>query len=212
MLTKSLLAIAFSAALLPAANTLPDPTLDPKPAKPGSEIAVLAGGCFWGTEAVFEHVIGVEKVLAGYAGGDAKGADYETVSSGKTNHAESIEIHFDPSKVSYGTILKIFFSVAHDPTQKNRQGPDWGRQYRSAIFYKDAAQQRIAEAYIQQLNAASVFGKPIATEVAPLKAFYAAEDYHQKFLQKHPDHPYIVANDFPKLGRLKNTYPDLWKN
>ena len=194
-----------------AAVSLPDPTVDVKATAKGSETAVLAGGCFWCTEAVFDHVIGVEKVISGFSGGDAASAHYETVGAGKTNHAESIEVHFDPSKISYGTILKVFFSVAHDPTQLNKQGPDWGRQYRSAIFYKDAEQKRIAEAYIKQLDAAKVFDKPIVTEVSPLKGFYAAEGYHQHFVKNNPNHPYVLQNSLPKLAKLKKQFPELWK-
>ncbi len=208
LFASTLLAIALNAA---TTVSLPDPTVDVKPTAKGSETAVLAGGCFWCTEAVFDHVIGVQKVISGFSGGDAASAHYETVGAGKTNHAESIEVHFDPSKVSYGTILKVFFSVAHDPTQLNKQGPDWGRQYRSAIFYKDAEQKRIAEAYITQLNDAKVFDKPIVTEVSPLKGFYAAEGYHQHFVQNNPNHPYVIQNSLPKLSKLKKQFPELWK-
>ncbi len=207
LFASTLLAIALNAATV----SLPDPTVDIKPTAKGIETAVLAGGCFWCTEAVFDHVIGVQKVISGFSGGDAASAHYETVGAGKTNHAESIEVHFDPSKISYGTILKVFFSVAHDPTQLNKQGPDWGRQYRSAIFYKDAEQKRIAQAYIKQLDEAKVFDKAIATEVSQLKAFYAAEGYHQHFVQNNPNHPYVMQNSLPKLAKLKKQFPELWK-
>jgi peptide-methionine (S)-S-oxide reductase len=195
-----------------AVVTLPDPALDVNAASvKGSQTAVLAGGCFWCTEAVFEQLAGVHKVVAGFAGGDAASAHYEVVSAGKTNHTESIQITFDPAKISYGQLLKVFFSVAHDPTQLNRQGPDYGRQYRSAIFYKDAEQKRVAEAYLKQLEEAHVFHKPIVTEVVELKAFYPAEEYHQQFVRRHPDHPYVVVNALPKLDKLKKQFPELLK-
>jgi peptide-methionine (S)-S-oxide reductase len=209
-------ALAFLALFLACGSTpaavvaLPDPTVDINPAMAkGRQTAVLAGGCFWCTEAVFEQLIGVEKVVSGFAGGDAATAHYEIVSSGKTNHAESVQITFDPAKISYGQLLKVFFSVAHDPTQLNRQGPDYGRQYRSAIFYKDEEQKRVAEAYIKQLEEAKVFHKPIVTEVTQLKAFYPAEEYHQHFVQRHPMHPYVVAHALPKLEKLKEEFPEL---
>jgi peptide-methionine (S)-S-oxide reductase len=211
---KSMRQLGLAAAFLgftiaAGAVTLPDPTVDSHVT--GKQTAVLAGGCFWCTEAVFEHVAGVEKVYSGYAGGDAKGASYEIVSAGKTNHAESIEITYDASKISYGTLLKIFFSVAHDPTTKDRQGPDWGHQYRSAIFYKDAEQKRIAEGYIAQLNESKAFDKPIVTEVSPLQKFYVAEEYHQDFVKRNPQHPYVVVNAYPKLDKLKKQFPALYK-
>lgn len=182
----------------------PDPAIDlDRTAATGKQTAVLAGGCFWCVEAVFDQLNGVKKVMSGFAGGDAASANYELVSAGKTNHAESVEITYDPAKVSYGTLLKIFFSVAHDPTQLNRQGPDYGRQYRSAIFYKDDDQKRTAEAYIKQLSEAQIFKKSIVTEVTPLKGFYPAEEYHQKFCRRHPDNPYVIANSLPKLDKLK---------
>jgi peptide-methionine (S)-S-oxide reductase len=187
----------------------PDPAID-IPAAPGAKMqsAVLAGGCFWCTEAVYERLEGVKEVTSGYAGGTAETANYEAVSSGLTEHAESIRIVFDPAKISYGQILKIFFSVAHDPTQLNRQGPDWGRQYRSAIFYADEQQKKVAEAYIAQLNAAKVFDKKIVTEVVPLKKFYPAEGYHQDFVRRNPRQPYVVVNALPKVEKLKKQYPD----
>lgn len=191
---------------------IPDPTVDAKPATAqGKATAVLAGGCFWCTEAVFEQLMGVEKVTSGYAGGDRKTAHYDLVSGGKTDHAEAIEVVFDPAKISYGQILKVFFSVAHDPTQLNRQGPDWGRQYRSAIFWRDAEQKRIAEAYIQQLTAAKAFSDPIVTELNELKEFYPAEGYHQDFVKRNPSHPYIVVNALPKVKKLSKEFPALVK-
>ena len=198
------------AAGLAAMNPLPNPIVD-LPKAPGEQIAVLAGGCFWCTEAVFEHVIGVKKVISGYAGGTRETARYEIVGSGRTDHAESIQVTFDPAQVSYGTLLKVFFGVAHDPTTKDRQGPDWGKQYRSEIFYANEDQKRVSEAYIKQLDAAGVFKKPIVTEVAPLKAFYPAEDYHQDFVARHPDHPYVVVNSIPKLHKLEKSFPDLYR-
>jgi peptide-methionine (S)-S-oxide reductase len=205
---------AFTFLSLPGSSVIaaiPDPVVDAKPAAQGTQTAVLAGGCFWCTEAVFEHLIGVEKVTSGYVGGDSATAHYDIVSSGRTGHAESIEIVYDPAKISYGQLLKVFFSVAHDPTQLNRQGPDFGRQYRSAIFWANPEQKKIAEAYIQQLNAAKVFKKPVVTELTELKQFYPAEDYHQDFVQHHPMHPYIVVNALPKLKKLKKEFPDLVK-
>jgi peptide-methionine (S)-S-oxide reductase len=175
----------------------------------GKQTAVLAGGCFWGVDAVFKHVKGVENVVAGYAGGSAATAHYEVVSAGRTGHAESVKITFDPAKISYSGLLRIFFSVAHDPTQLNRQGPDEGTQYRSVIFYANEDQKQIALAYIDQLNKAQAFKKPIVTQVVPLKAFYPAEGYHQNFLALHPDDPYIVYNDLPKLRKLRKQFPAL---
>jgi peptide-methionine (S)-S-oxide reductase len=177
----------------------------------GLQTAVVAGGCFWGVDAVFKHVKGVTRVVSGYAGGDASTAEYEKVGTGRTGHAESVQITFDPSQVSYGTLLRVFFSVAHDPTELNRQGPDEGPQYRSAVFYASDDQKRVAESYIAQLNQAKTFRKPIATQVAPLKGFYAAEAYHQNYLALHPDNPYIVYNDLPKLGELKKQFPELYR-
>lgn len=210
----ALLALAAVSLLAAAksATPFPDPAVDAdRSAAKGRQTAVFAGGCFWCTEAVFEKLAGVDKVVSGYAGGDAATAHYEIVGSGKTNHAESIEITFDPARISYGTLLKVFFSVAHDPTQLNRQGPDYGRQYRSAIFYKDDEQKRIAEAYIKQLNEAEVFKKPIVTEVTALPHFYPAEAYHQHFVKLHPDHPYVVQNSLPKLDKLKKQFGPLLK-
>ncbi|HET9847111.1 MAG TPA: peptide-methionine (S)-S-oxide reductase MsrA [Candidatus Dormibacteraeota bacterium] len=183
----------------------PDPVVDTALAdKPGQGRAVLAGGCFWCVEAVYKNLNGVSAVRSGYAGGSADTADYETVSSGGTNHAESVEVVYDPSRLSYGQILKVFFSIAHDPTQLNRQGPDTGRQYRSAIFYGDDEQKRVAQAYIDQLNKAHVFNKPIVTEVVPLEAFYQAETYHQDYAARNPLNPYIVFNAQPKVRKVRS--------
>jgi peptide-methionine (S)-S-oxide reductase len=173
---------------------------------------VLAGGCFWGVQAVFEHLKGIQSVTAGYAGGHVDSPGYEMVSSGLTGHAESVSIVFDPSQISYGQILMIFFSVAHDPTQLNRQGPDDGTQYRSAIFYSNEDQRRIAAAYIDQLDTAKVYPRKIVTEVVPFKAFFRAEEYHQEYLQTHTDQPYIVYNDLPKLEHLKKQFPNLYRH
>ena len=193
-------------------TAIPDPILDaPLTSARGEQTAVLAGGCFWGVEAVFEHVKGVIKVTSGYSGGSASTAQYETVSSGETGHAESVRIIYDSSQISYGRLLKVFFSVAHDPTELNRQGPDSGSQYRSAIFYGNEEQQRIAEAYIVQLNKARVFRAPIVTKVTALQSFYEAEGYHQGYLDRHPDEPYIVINDLPKVENLRKHFPELYK-
>jgi peptide-methionine (S)-S-oxide reductase len=198
---------ASAPAAAESAVVIPAPVLDtPKAAGP-LQTAVLAGGCFWGVQGVYEHVRGVRKVLSGYSGGDKATADYEAVSRGGTGHAESVEIRFDPKQVSYGEILRIFFSVVHDPTQLDRQGPDSGTQYRSSIFYASESQRKIAQAYIAQLERAKVFGRPIVTRVDPLRGFYAAEDYHQDFLQRNPDHPYIVINDLPKIENLRRAFP-----
>jgi peptide-methionine (S)-S-oxide reductase len=191
---------------------LPNPAVDARLASmPGKQTAVLAGGCFWGIQAVFQHVKGVEEATSGYSGGSIASPDYEEVSSGNTGHAESVKITFDPSQVSYGQLLKVFFSVAHNPTQLNRQGPDSGTQYRSVIFYGNEEQQRIAQAYIAQLEQAKLFPAPIVTQVVPLKAFYAAEGYHQNYAALHPDNPYIAINDAPKVEHLRLQLPDLYK-
>jgi len=201
--------LAASAAERPVA--VPPPAVDnPKAAGP-MQTAVLAGGCFWGVQAVFQHLNGVQQAISGYAGGDRSTAQYEIVSSGQTGHAESVKVTFDPNVVSYGQILQVFFSVVHDPTQLNRQGPDSGTQYRSAIFYADDQQQEIATAYIAQLDKAGMFGKPIVTRVDKLKGFYAAEGYHQDYLLKHPNQPYIVFNDQPKVRNFEHTLPALWR-
>jgi peptide-methionine (S)-S-oxide reductase len=182
----------------------PDPFVDtPLANAAASARAVLAGGCFWCVEAVYRNLDGVSSVKSGYAGGTAETADYETVSTGTTDHAESVEVVYDPSRLSYGRILKVFFSIAHDPTELNRQGPDVGRQYRSAIFYADPEQQRVAEAYVKQLDAAHVFEPPIVTEVVPLEAFYEAEAYHQDYAARHPLNPYILFHAQPKVKKLR---------
>ena len=192
-----------------AASRFPDATVDPAPKTPGTQTAVLAGGCFWGVEAVFEKLTGVSEAVSGYAGGTKWTAHYELVGTGTTGHAESVQVTYDPAVISYGKLLKVFFAVAHDPTQLNRQGPDDGTQYRSAIFYSTPEQQSVAEAYIRQLSAAKIFGAPIVTKVVPLGGFFPAETYHQNFLVQHPDYPYIVYNDLPKLDHLKKEFPEL---
>jgi len=196
--------------LLSAAE-FPAPVVDPAPANHTTATAVFAGGCFWGVEAVFERLNGVTNAVSGFAGGNAATAHYEIVSTGTTGHAESVQVTYDPSRISYGKLLEVFFSVAHDPTELNRQGPDEGTQYRTAIFYSDAEQKRVAEAYIRQLTAAKVFRDPIVTQVVPLKGFYAAEEYHQHFLDRNPNNPYIVYNDLPKLKHLRDQFPNLLK-
>ena len=195
-----------------AAVVVPKPAVDnPKAAGP-LQTAVIAGGCFWGIQGVFQHVRGVRNAVSGYSGGDKSTAEYEVVSSGQTGHAESVQVTFDPAEISYGEILQVYFSVAHDPTQLNRQGPDSGTQYRSSIFYADEAQQRIALAYIAQLDKARVYGHAIVTRVDPLKGFYPAEDYHQDFLVNNPRYPYIVYNDLPKVANLRQLFPDLYRD
>ncbi len=207
----TLILAGLAACTSATAVTLPNPAVDADASVRGTQTAVLAGGCFWCTSAVFEDLTGVEKVVSGYSGGSAATAHYHVVGSGVTDHAESIEITYDSTKISYGTLLKVFFAVAHDPTQLNKQGPDWGKQYRSAIFYKDAEQKRIAEAYIKQLTAAKVFSAPIVTQVVPLKAFYAGEGYHQQYVKKNPNEGYVVQNSIPKLEKLKHEFPELLK-
>ncbi|KPU94084.1 methionine sulfoxide reductase A [Variovorax paradoxus] len=195
------------------ARRVPAPTADlvaPPAAK--TETAVFAGGCFWGVQGVFQRVQGVSNAVSGYAGGDAKTARYDEVGSGRTGHAESVRITYDPKQISYGKLLQIYFSVAHDPTELNRQGPDTGTQYRSTVFAENAEQARIAKAYIAQLNQAKTFGKPLATTIETGKPFYAAEDYHQDFLTKHPDHGYIVVNDWPKIDDLKKLFPESYRS
>ena len=193
------------------ARTLPPPAMDAH-STTSSETAVLAGGCFWGMQGVFEHVKGVTKVLAGYSGGDRAAAEYETVSSGTTGHAESVQITFDPRVISYGEILRVYFSVAHDPTQLNRQGPDEGTQYRSEIFFANPEQEKIARTYIAQLSKARAFPAPIVTRVEGFKAFFPAEGYHQDYLIHHPESLYIQVNDLPKITQLKQRYPQLYRN
>lgn len=193
-----------------AAVQFPSPTVDIPPAQ-AKGTAIFAGGCFWGMEALFERVKGVKQVVSGYAGGLASTAQYETVSSGQTGHAEAVQISFDPSQVSYGQLLKIYFAVAHDPTQLNRQGPDTGTQYRSAIFFANPAQGQVARAYIDQLNQAQVFHQPIVTQVMPLNGFYAAESYHQDFIAHNPNYPYVIVNDWPKIRHLQEQFPQLYR-
>jgi peptide-methionine (S)-S-oxide reductase len=194
------------------ATVIPGPAFDNPQAAGPLQTAVLSGGCFWGTQAVFEHVKGVRRVLAGYSGGAASTARYETVSTGSTGHAESIQVTFDPAEVSYGEILRVFFSVAHDPTELDRQGPDEGTQYRSSIFYADATQQKIATDYIGQLQQAHIFKRPVVTRVDPLKGFYPAEGYHQDYLVHNPHQPYIVYNDLPKIENLKRVFPEIYRD
>jgi peptide-methionine (S)-S-oxide reductase len=187
---------------------LPPPALD---LQPSAQAAVFAGGCFWGVQAVFQHTQGVLGAVSGYAGGQAATANYEAVGSGATGHAEAVEVHWDPRRISYGKLLQIYFSVAHDPTQLDRQGPDAGPQYRSAIFYADAAQRDVAQRYIAQLDAAHVFPRKIVTQLAPLSHFYPAEDYHQDYATLHPESPYIAAFDRPKIANLKATLPEWYR-
>jgi len=195
------------------AAEFPDPAADlPLAVSAGEEFAVLAGGCFWCVEAVFKPLEGVEEVISGYSGDSAETATYERVCSGGTDHAEVVEVRYDPSRISYGQLLKVFFSVAHDPTQLNRQGPDAGSQYRSAIFYLDEAQQRVAEAYIEQLDRAGVFERPIVTRLESLEAFYAAEEYHQDYAERHPSQPYILFNTAPKMKKLAERFADRLKS
>ncbi|MBW4657657.1 MAG: peptide-methionine (S)-S-oxide reductase MsrA [Drouetiella hepatica Uher 2000/2452] len=193
-----------------ATAQIPDPTLNPSTAT-GQQTAVLAGGCFWGMEAVFEHVKGVSDVVSGFSGGDARSAHYNMVSFGGTDHAEAVQITYDPSQISYGELLKIYFSVAHNPTELNRQGPDSGTQYRSAIFFVNDEQRQVAQSYIEQLNKSQVFPAPIVTQLNPLDKFYPAEDYHQNFIDRNPDYPYVVIHDLPKLEQLRQKFPSLYK-
>ncbi|MBD2021274.1 peptide-methionine (S)-S-oxide reductase MsrA [Leptolyngbya sp. FACHB-36] len=194
-------------------KALPDPATDilASTAK-GEQTVVLAGGCFWGVEGVFEHVKGVSDVVSGYAGGSAATAHYPIVSLGQTNHAESVKITYDPAQISYAQLLKIYFSVAHDPTQLNRQGPDSGTQYRSAIFFANSEQKRVAQTYIDQLNQAQTFRESIVTQLTPLNEFYPAEEHHQNFITHHPNHPYVVVHDLPKLKQLEAQFSDQYKN
>jgi peptide-methionine (S)-S-oxide reductase len=195
------------------ASAIPAPTIDEPPSgRPKSETAVLAGGCFWGVQGVFQHVKGVSSAQSGYAGGDAASADYETVGTGTTKHAESVRITYDPTQVTYGQLLRVFFGVVQDPTELDYQGPDIGPQYRSVIFAQDDTQQKIANAYIAQLNQAGAFPAPIVTAVSPGASFFPAEAYHQDYLNQHPNNAYIVANDLPKLGALKSDFPDLYRD
>lgn len=214
--TASVLVALAACGLAEAGDTnanVPAATVDqPLAQAKGPQTLVVAGGCFWGVDAVFKHVKGVTTVTSGYAGGKRETADYDTVSTGSTGHAESVEIVYDPSQVTVGQLLRVFFSVAHNPTELNRQGPDRGTQYRSAIFVKDADQKRIVDAYIAQLQAAKIFSSPIVTQVAPLVAFYPAEAYHQNYLKLHPMQPYIVINDKPKVEALKTLFPAMYRD
>jgi peptide-methionine (S)-S-oxide reductase len=217
------LAVMFAAACLAGAcrtagstaasrtATVPAPALDEAPGAATSEVAVFAGGCFWGVQGVFQHVKGVTNAVSGYAGGDKRTADYETVSTDRTGHAESVQVTYDPRVISYGRLLQIYFSVAHDPTELNRQGPDVGTQYRSAIFPTNADQARLANAYIAQLNEARAFSTAIVTKVEPDRPFYPAEAYHQDFLTRNPTYPYIVINDLPKIDDLKRRFPEVYR-
>lgn len=205
-------AIRFSPPKLAALQAaVPDPIRDASVTPADQQTAVFAGGCFWGMEALFEHVKGVSSVVSGYAGGSAETANYPQVSAGETDHAESIQITYDPAQVSYGQLLKVFFTVAHDPTQLNQQGYDVGTQYRSAIFFTDEEQQQVAQAYIEQLDQAQVFYQPIVTQVAPLNVFYPAEDYHQQYVERHPHNFYVTAVELPKIDRFEERFPDLYK-
>ena len=196
-----------------ASSTIPGPLIDEPAGSPGtSETAVLAGGCFWGVQGVFQHVRGVSQAVSGYAGGEASTAHYETVGAGTTGHAESVRITYDPSQVRFGQLLHIFFSVVHDPTELNRQGPDVGNQYRSAIFAQNDVQQKVADAYIAQLNQAKVFDAPVVTRTDRDSGFFPAEDYHQDYLNSNPTAPYIAINDMPKLDGLKQMFPDLYRD
>ena len=199
-----------------ASRQLPEsaaaPIVELNAPSPAEDTAVFAGGCFWGIEAVFEHVKGVKSAVSGYAGGNTANPSYEEVSSGDTGHAESVQVIYDPAQVSYGKLLQIFFSVGHDPTQLNRQGPDHGTQYRSAIFYNTPQQQRVAESYIRQLSDAKTFSRPIVTQVAKLRAFFPAEEYHQDYLVRHPNQPYIVIHDKPKVAALKKQFPSIYRD
>lgn len=204
--------IAASMARAGTQSEFPDPAVDIPPSEAqGQQTAVLAGGCFWGMEAVFEHLKGVSKVVSGFAGGQKSTAHYEAVSTGSTGHAESVQITYDPSRITFGQLLKVYFAVAHDPTELNRQGPDSGTQYRSAVFYANDEQKKVADSYIRQLDEMHVFSRPIVTQLVPLTGFYPAENYHQHYLDNHPDNPYIVYNDLPKLAALKKQFAGMCK-
>jgi peptide-methionine (S)-S-oxide reductase len=210
LLASLIAATACNARANPAA-AVPAPAVDaPRASAPGQQTVVLSGGCFWGVQAVFQHVKGVISATSGYAGGSAKTAEYEIVSTGETGHAESVQVVYDPSQITYGELLRVFFSVAHDPTELNRQGPDEGTQYRSSIFFTNDEQKRVAQAYISQLDKGNVFPSPIVTKVEPLKAFYPAEAYHQNYAALHPNQPYIVYNDAPKVEHLREQFPALY--
>ncbi len=209
-----LFALVFASGVLAgsaAQGQVPDFAAGPDVPAAGEQVAVFAGGCFWGVDAVFKHVRGVSRVVSGYAGGGAATAQYQIVSTGATGHAESVQVTYDPAQISYSRLLQIFFSVAHDPTELNRQGPDEGTQYRSAIFYAKEAQKQVALSYVDQLSQAKVFSRPIVTQVVPLHDFYPAEEYHQNFLARHPHHPYILLYDLPKLRQLQKQFPALYQ-
>ena len=216
LLSMGLGVIALSAVAVANTKTpksLPEPVVKSSiVATQGKQVAVFAGGCFWGVEAVFEHVKGVTNVVSGFSGGSSATASYDKVSGGDTGHAEAVEVTYDPKQVSYGQLLTVFFAVAHDPTQRDRQGPDWGKQYRSAIFFVNSDQQKIAESYIKQLNQKKVFPNSIVTEVSVLNAFYSAEEYHQNFIVRNPTYPYVLVHDLPKLEALKKQFPDFYRS
>lgn len=224
LLLVSLLGLTAAAALINSASratqpdTVPPPAIAPStavmssPPAADAQTLVLAGGCFWGMEGVFEHLKGVSDVVTGYAGGSAESARYDAVSVGQTEHAEAIQITYDPAQISYEQLLQVYFSVAHDPTQLNRQGPDYGKQYRSAIFFANADQQQTAQAYINQLNGDRVFSSPIVTQLTPLDRFYPAEAYHQDFVKRNPLHPYVVVHDLPQIARLQQQFPALYQD
>ncbi len=212
LLLLGLLPMIQASSAAERAVRLPAPIADiPAATALGPQTAVFAGGCFWGIEAVFRQTHGVTRAVSGYAGGDAKTANYAMVSTGASGHAESVEVTYDPARVSYGQLLSVFFSVAHDPTQLNRQGPDVGLQYRSAIFFTNDDQRKVAESYVAQLTASHAFEQPIVTQITPLPAFYPAEDYHQNYATAHPYSPYIMINDAPKVEHLKQRMPELWQ-
>ena len=211
LIAASIVTIGTNPMAAESARAVPPPILDVPPASSTSAVAVLAGGCFWGVQGVYQHVKGVASAVSGYAGGEKKTAEYETVGRGRTGHAESVQITYDPRFVSYGRLLQIFFSVVHDPTQLNRQGPDTGPQYRSAIFPLNPQQAEVAQAYIAQLDQAHVFKKPIVTKLEPDRVFYPAEPYHQDYLVNNPRVPYIMINDLPKIGDLKLVFPELFR-
>ena len=211
LLSASLACVAGTASAAGSGRLVPPPAVDEQAGARSSEVAVVAGGCFWGVQGVYQHVKGVTSAVSGYAGGDERTAEYEMVGTGRTGHAESVRIVFDPRVISYGRVLQIFFSVAHDPTELNRQGPDDGPQYRSTIFPTSPEQARVAKAYIQQLNDARVFAAPVVTTVEEGRDFYRAEPYHQDFLERHPTYPYIVVNDLPKVADLKRLFAELYR-
>jgi peptide-methionine (S)-S-oxide reductase len=211
MLVLAVLAIRSNSAAAEGARAVPAPTVDLPPGQATSAVVVLAGGCFWGVQGVFQHVKGVNGAVSGYAGGDKRTAEYESVGTGRTGHAESVQVSYDPRQISYGRLLQIFFSVVHDPTQLNRQGPDSGTQYRSAIFPVNADQAEVAKAYIAQLDQAHVYKKAIVTKVEPDRPFYPAEAYHQDYLTRNPGNPYIAFNDLPKIDDLKRFFLDLYR-